>query len=194
VDEESNGITAIPGLLEMLRIAGAIVTIDAMGCQEGVARTVRGRKADDLPALKGNREHRFERVVASFEGACAHGRRAGGIRDHREWSEGQGRDEGRRCWATSDLDRLGGRGRWPDLRSVALIESERFIGDTLAVEERYDLSRPPADAALLNESARSHWAVEDPLHWVWDVTSHGDRSRIKKEDAPADFGLLRRLA
>jgi len=103
VDEKSNEITAIPKLLKMLEIAGAIVTIDAMGCQKEIARTIRGRKADYLLALKGNHEHLFEQVVAFFEGACAHGRKEGGIRYHRAWSKGHGRDECRRCWATSDV-------------------------------------------------------------------------------------------
>jgi len=193
VDEKSNEITAIPVLLKTLEITGAIVTIDAMGCQKEIARTIRGRRADYLLALKGNHEHLFEQVVAFFEGACAHGRKGGGIRHHREWSEGHGRDECRR-WATSDLSRLEGRQEWADLRSVVLIESERFIGETLTVEERYYLSSLPADAKLLNEAARSHWSVENALHWVLDVTFQEDRSRIKKENAPENFGLLRRLA
>jgi predicted transposase YbfD/YdcC len=194
VDEKSNEITAIPKLLKMLEIAGAIVTIDAMGCQKEIARTIRGRKADYVLALKANHEHLYEQVVAFFDGACAHGRKEQGIRYHREWSRGHGRDECRRCWATSDLSWLEGREEWADLRSVVLIESERFIGDTLTVEERYYLSSLPADARLLNEAVRSHWGVENSRHWVLDVTFHEDSSRIKKENAPENFGLLRRLA
>jgi predicted transposase YbfD/YdcC len=194
VDEKSNEITAIPELLKVLELSGAIVTIDAMGCQKEIARTIRGGGADYLLALQGNHEHLHEQVVAFFEGACAHGRKEQGIRYHREWSHGHGRGECRRCWATSDLDWLEGREEWTDLRSVVLIESERFIGDSLAVEERYYLSSLPADAKLLSESIRSHWAVENSLHWVLDVTFGEDRSRIRKENAPENFGLLRRLA
>src|SRR3954449_3963911 len=80
VDEKSNEITAIPVLLKMLSISGAIVTIDAMGCQKEIARTIRGREADYVLALKANHERLFEQVVAFFEGACAHGRKGGGIR------------------------------------------------------------------------------------------------------------------
>jgi predicted transposase YbfD/YdcC len=75
-----------------------------------------------------------------------------------------------------------------------MIEAERFIGDSLAVETRYYLSSLPADAKLLNETVRSHWGVENALHWVLDVTFGEDRSRIRKENAPENFGLLRRLA
>jgi predicted transposase YbfD/YdcC len=194
VDEKSNEITAIPKLLKMLEIAGAIVTIDAMGCQKEIARAIREREADYLLALKGNHERLFKQVVAFFDGARAHGRKGGGIRYHREWSQGHGRDECRRCWATSDLSWLEGRQEWTDLRSVVLVESERFIGESLAVEERYYLSSLPADAKLLNQAARAHWTVENSLHRVLDVTFHEDSSRIRKENAPENLGLPRRLA
>ena len=117
VDEKSNEITAIPKLLKLLEISGAIVTIDAMGCQKEIARTIRERTADYVLALKANHEHLYEQVVAFFDRACAHGRKADGIRYHREWDQGHGRDECRRCWVTSDLDWLVGREQWEGLRS-----------------------------------------------------------------------------
>src|SRR4051794_1527305 len=118
VDDKSNEITAIPKLLEMLGIAGAIVTIDAMGCQKEIARTIRGREADYILALKANHQRLFEQVVAFWAGSCAHGRKGDGLRYHREWSKGHGRDEARRCWATSDLSWLEGREEWAGLKSV----------------------------------------------------------------------------
>jgi predicted transposase YbfD/YdcC len=194
VDEKSNEITAIPVLLKMLEISGAIVTIDAMGCQKEIARTIRGRKADYVLALKANHERLFEQVVAFWDGACARLRKGPDIRYHRAWFKGHGRDEARRCWATSDLDWLEGREEWKDLKSVVMVEAERFIGDSLSVETRYYLSSLGNDAELLNGAVRSHWGVEDSLHWVLDVTFDEDRSRIRKENAPENFGLLRRLA
>ena len=195
VDEKSNEITAIPELLKVLELSGAIVTIDAMGCQKEIARTIRGEGADYLLALKANHEHLHEQVVAFWEEAYRRGFKGYEVMSyHRQWNEGHGRFEARRCWATSDLSWLGGREEWDGLRSVVFIESERFVGDSLAVEERYYLSSPPADAKLLNEAARSHWAVENSLHWVLDVTFDEDRSRIRKENAPENFGLMRRLA
>ncbi|WP_152054367.1 ISAs1 family transposase [Tautonia marina] len=113
---------------------------------------------------------------------------------HRQWNESHGRFEARRCWATSDLSWLEGREHWDGLQSVVLVESDRFVGDSLSVERRYDLSSLPVDAKLLNEAARSHGAVENSLPWVLDVTFDEDRSRIRKENAPENFGLLRRLA
>jgi predicted transposase YbfD/YdcC len=194
VDEKSNEITAIPVLLKMLSISGAIVTIDAMGCQKEIARTIRGREADSILALKANHERLFEQVVAFWDRACARLMKGPDIGYDREWSEGHGRTEARRCWATSDLDWLEGREEWKDLKSVVFIESERFIGESLSVETRYYLSSLPNDARLLNQAVRSHWGVENSLHWVLDVTFDEDRSRIKKENAPENFGLLRRLA
>jgi predicted transposase YbfD/YdcC len=194
VDEKSNEITAIPVLLKTLAITGAIVTIDAMGCQKEIARTIRGREADYILALKANHERLFEQVVGFWDGACARLMKGPDIGYHREWSEGHGRDEFRRCWATSDLSWLEGREEWKDLKSVVMVEAERFIGDKLSVETRYYISSLENDARLLNESVRSHWGVENSLHWVLDVTFQEDRSRIKKENAPENFGLLRRLA
>jgi predicted transposase YbfD/YdcC len=194
VDQKSNEITAIPVLLKMLSISGAIVTIDAMGCQKEIAHTIRDRKADYILALKANHERLFEQVVAFWEAGYARRMKGPDIRYHRQWNESHGRFEARRCWATSDLDWLEGREEWKDLKSVVFIESERFIGDSLSVETRYYLSSLPNDAKLLNEAIRSHWGVENSLHWVLDVTFQEDRSRIKKENAPENFGLLRRLA
>jgi predicted transposase YbfD/YdcC len=194
VDEKSNEITAIPKLLRMLEISGAIVTIDAMGCQKEIARTIRGRKADYILALKANHERLFEQVVAFWEAGYSRRMKGPDIRYHRQWNESHGRFEARRCWAASDLDWLEGRAEWEGLRSVVFIESERFIGEALSVETRYYLSSLPNDAKVLNEAVRSHWGVENSLHWVLDMTFHEDRSRIKKENAPENFGLLRRLA
>jgi predicted transposase YbfD/YdcC len=194
VDQKPNEITAIPKLLKMLSISGAIVTIDAMGCRKEIARTIRDREADYILALKADHERLFEQVVGFWGGACARLMKGPDISYHREWSEGHGRDEFRRCWATSGLSWLEGREEWKDLKSVVMIEPERFIGDRLSVETRYYLSSLENDAKLLNESVRSHRDVENSLHWVLDVTFDEDRSRIRKENAPENFGLLRRLA
>jgi predicted transposase YbfD/YdcC len=194
VEEKSNEITAIPELLRMLEVSGAIVTIDAMGCQKEIAHTVREEGADYLLALKANHGHLFEQAVGFWDGACARMMEGPDIRHHRGWSQGHGREECRRCWATSDLSWLEGREAWDGLTSIVMIEAERFVGEALSVERRHYLSSLPADARLLNEAARSHWAVENSLHWVLDVTFQEDRSRIKKANAPENFGLLRRLA
>ena len=125
MDEKSDEITAIPKLLKMLEISGAIMTIDAMGCQKEFARTIGDRKADDILALKANHERLFEQVVAFWDGACARGMKEPDIAYHRQWNESHGRFEARRCRATSNLDWLEGREEWEGLKSVAFIESDR---------------------------------------------------------------------
>src|SRR5258707_168747 len=108
-----------------------LLDIVAMGCQKEIARTIRGREADYVLALKANHERLFEQVVAFWDRACARLMKGPDIRHHREWSKGHGRDEARRCWATSDLDWLEGREEWEGLKSVVMVEAERFIGDKL---------------------------------------------------------------
>jgi predicted transposase YbfD/YdcC len=190
VDEKSKEITAIPKLLRMLEITGAVVTIDAMGCQKGIARTIRERGADYVLALKANHERLFEQVVASVDGARARLMKGPDIRYHREWSEAHGRTERRRCWATTDLGWLVGRQEWEGLRTVVLIESERFVGDSLAEEERYYVSSLPADAKLLNEAIRSHWAVENGLHYEKDRWWYEDRHVCRRRGLAARFTAL----
>ncbi len=194
MDQKSNEVTAIPKLLKMLSISGAIVTIDAMGCQEEIARTIRGRKADDILALKADHERLFGQVVASWDRACGRLMKGPDLGHHRQWPEGRGRDELRRCWASSDLCWLEGWEGWEDLKSVVMVEAERFIGDSSSVETRSYLSGLENDAKPLNEAVRSHCGVGNSLHRVLDVTFDEDRSRIKKDNAPESFGLLRRLA
>src|SRR5512142_1714082 len=138
VDEKSNEITAIPELLKVLELSGAIVTIDAMGCQKEIARTIREEGADYVLALKANHEHLYDQVKAFWEGAYRRGFKGyEAMSYHRQWNESHGRFEARRCWATSDLSWSAGREDWPDLRTVVFVESARFVGDSLGVEERH---------------------------------------------------------
>ena len=146
----------------MLAISGALVTIDAMGCQKEIARKIRGRAADYVLAVKDNHERLFEQVVAFWDGACARLMKGPDIGYHREWSEGHGRNEARRCWATSDLAWLEGREEWEGLQSVVLIES-RAVHRRLA--ERGDAllhQQPAEDAGAADGAIRSHWGIEIP--------------------------------
>jgi predicted transposase YbfD/YdcC len=145
-------------------------------------------------ALKANHEHLHEQAVGFWEAAYRRGFKGLDVSYHRQWNESHGRFEARRCWATSDLSWLAGREEWPDLRCVAFVESERFVGESLSVEERYYLSSLPADANRLNEAVRSRWGVENSPHWVLDMTLDEDRCRVRKDNAPENFASLRRLA
>ncbi len=197
VADHANEIVALPQLLETLVLDGAIVTIDAIGCQTAVARTIVDGRADYVLALKGNQPATLRAVVDLFADA-----RATGF-DHlshdaaKTVDKGHGRLETRRCWAVSDaafLAYLDPAGRWPGLRSVVLVEAERRVATTTSREARYYLSSLPADAARLNAVIRAHWAIENQLHWVLDIAFREDESRVRAGHAAQNLAVLRRLA
>ena len=195
-DQKSNEITAIPALLRLLALEGCTVTIDAMGCQTAIAAQVVEQRADYVLALKDNHPTLHERVRLAF--ADARGATAEvALETAATLDKGHGRIERRRCWALGDpeyLAYLDPAGAWPGLRSVALIESERRIGDLVSREDRYYLSSLPPDAAVLGQAIREHWGVENRLHWVLDIAFREDDSRVRSGHAPETFGIVRHIA
>lgn len=197
VDEKSNEITAIPKLLELLEIKGCIVTIDAMGCQKEIARKVIERGGDYVLGLKGNQTKLHEDVKWFFEEI-----ERGGFGDleHRCYEsveKDHGRIETRRCWMveTDAIEWLGEQGHeWAGLKSLAAIESQRRTGGKVTSEIRYFISSLSGSAEQLALAARGHWGIENSLHWVLDVTMNEDRSRIRKDHAPENLSILRKIA
>lgn len=197
VDDKSNEITAIPELLQLLETKGCIVTIDAMGCQKAIAQAIVDKDCDYVLAVKGNQEHLHQEVIELF--ACA---AEDDFRDVQHdyckvTSKGHGRLEIRRCWTIFDPDFLRyirDRDRWPNLSSLALVEYERRQGERVTIERRYYISSLPGVAGQILTVVRSHWGVENSLHWVLDVAFAEDHSRIRKDNGPENFSLLRRIA
>jgi len=197
VADKSNEITAIPELLQLLDVRGCLVTIDAAGTQTKIAATILDRQADYLLALKKNQKGLAEDVQTLYEWAQSIGF-ADLQHDHaRTVSKGHGRVESRECWTISDPQFVGdlrqGR-KWKGLRSVAQIRAERRIGDTVTVETRYYISSLPGDARQVLAASRSHWEVENSLHWVLDVAMNEDACRVRQGNADANFAVLRHLA
>ena len=202
VDEKSNEITALPGLLKLLDIAGCIVTTDAMGCQKSVAEQVVAQRGDYVLAVKGNHPslHEDLKVVFAYvrknEGYRKDPARRGCFDYHDSIDKDHGRIEIRRCWTAQgrEIEWLWGKGEWTGLRSVCMVESERRIGDKVSIETRYFLSSLEGDAAKVARAVRLHWGIENGLHHVLDVSMGEDACGIWKDHGPENLATLRRFA
>jgi predicted transposase YbfD/YdcC len=200
-DAKSNEITAIPQLLAMLNLAGATVSIDAMGCQREIAAQIRRQGGHYLLAVKDNQPKLHEKVKGLLDGAIIESF-AGMQYDYFEETDaGHGRIETRRVWVTHDVKSLGQEllDLWDGLASVIVVESVRQdLGDLsgkLSTERRYYIaSHPGADARFIAAGIRQHWGVENGLHWCLDVSMNEDQSRIRVKHGAENFSRLRRIA
>jgi len=196
--DKSNEITAIPELLDALLLKGAIVTIDAMGCQRSIATRILAAGADYVLAVKENQPGLLARMRTSldalerFEGADGG---AAMVSEYREVDKGHGRIETRRCVASDILANLQFEPElWPGLRSVVMIESTRQIGPDVTTERRFYVSSLPPDAARIAHAVRSHWAIENSSHWILDMVFGEDQCRVRVDNAAQNLAILRRIA
>ena len=194
VAEKSNEIVAIPKLLEMMAIEGAIVTIDAMGCQRDIAQKIIDKKADYVLALKGNQGLLREDVELFVAEQKATGFKDTKISRDQTVDGDHGRIETRTVTVIHNVDWLQERHKWPGLKAVVIVESIREIGDKIERETRFYITSLVLLASLLGPIVRSHWAVENSLHWVMDMIFRDDECRIRTDHAPANFTTLKHMA
>lgn len=199
VDKKSNEITAIPKLLDSLTLSGAIVTIDAMGCQRDIAAKIIERKGHYCLAVKGNQEKLHEQLKAEFENAMSLDRAPKRLSTH-EVSDAEKKPHGRyerRTYHTMPAPKeLKESGDWKNLRSIGLTityrsDDPKDWGDG---EVRYFIMSFGSDAERFGSAVRQHWGIENSLHWVMDVTFREDESRIRKDHGAENVSWLRRLA
>lgn len=195
VDDKSNEIPAVPELLEMLKIEGCIVTLDALHCQTETAGAILEKHADYVLPVKENQPRLLEALQRLFDDP-----------EEMHWvecdffrtvEEGHGRIETRNCWTTSDpeyLEYIATLAEWRGLQSIAMVEAVRRVGEEATTTRRYFISSLKSNAKSVLYAVRSHWGIENDVHWILDVTFREDDSRIRRGNGAENFAVLRHIA
>lgn len=195
VDSKSNEIPAVPELLEMLEIEGCIVTLDALHCQTQTVETILEKQADYVLPVKENQPRLLEALQGLFDDP-----------QEMRWvecdsfetvSKGHGRVETRECWTTSDpeyLKYIATLADWRGLQSIAMVQAVRRLGEQTTTTRRYFISSLESDAQSILLAVRTHWGIENKVHWVLDITFREDDCRIRRGNGAENFAVLRHIA
>jgi predicted transposase YbfD/YdcC len=195
VDDKSNEITAIPQLLDRLEVAGCIVTIDAIGCQTKIVEKIIEKQADYVLPVKENQGKLYETLQQLFDNPAE--KRWVPCDYHKMVDKDHGRIEIRECWASSDADYLryiATLANWQNLRSIAVVQAERRIGEEKTVERRYFISSLEGKAKPLLRAVRGHWGIENKVHWILDIAFREDDCRVRTGNGAQNFAVLRHIA
>jgi predicted transposase YbfD/YdcC len=190
VSEKSNEITAIPQVLDMLAIQGHIVSIDAMGCQQKIAKKICDKGADYFLALKQNQGGLYEQVELFF-GSQKLLKTCDIVTRH---NKEHGRIESRTCYVTQDIAWVDKKEKWEKLKSLVMIESKRTIKGRETTEKRFFITSSSESAAVLLAASRAHWGIENSLHWVLDVIFREDERILWNRNLAQNEAIIRRLA
>jgi predicted transposase YbfD/YdcC len=193
-DAKSNEITAIPKLLELLDLHGALITIDAMGCQKDIAAQIVKQQGDYVLAVKGNQEHLMQDIQATVEKALDGDLGEGDVETYTKKETGHGRQEERTYTVVHNVEEIRDRSKWAKLTTVGMVYSEVTIGNDTTTEVRYFIGSRRMGARNYGKVLRKHWGIENNLHWQLDVSFGEDKSTIHHRNAGTNFAALRRIA
>lgn len=191
-DDKSNEITAIPDLLDWLDITGALVSLDAMGCQKEIAAKIVAGGGDYLLSVKGNQPHLLDDIerlaLAAMEQDYV------GLSQQEHEAFAHGRDEYRFCFVLKDLQSLRHVTEWPALKSVIVVVRERVVNGQASNETAYYISNRAGSAKMFQAAIRNHWGIENQCHWVLDVAFGEDDHRLASGNSPENLALVRKMA
>lgn len=193
VDQKSNEITAIPQLLELLDIAGDTVTIDAMGCQKEIAKTIVDKKANYVLQVKDNQPTLRQAISEAFIRFADGDYTEPSLRRFRTFDRDHGREETREYFIANVPADLPGAGDWTGLQSIGMVLRTRKEGDKISEEVAFYISSLEAKVKAFARAVRGHWSIETTLHWSLDVTFAEDQSRVRKDRGPENLAMIRRL-
>src|SRR3954469_16824264 len=194
VAEESNEITAIPKLLELLELAGAVVTIDAMGCQVEIAGKIVEKKADYVLPVKGNQPTSEAGIMGFFLKHMEDDFARVKVSRHETKEKGHGRQEHRTYYVCDVPEELPDRARWRGLKRIGVAISDTVRGGKSCDDVRYYILSKKLSARSFGAAVRGHWSIENSCHWQLDMSFGEDRCRIRKGHADANFAIVRRMA
>jgi len=193
VTDKSNEITVVPQLLDKLDIEGAIITADAMNTQTAIVSKVIEKKGDYVFCVKGN-QPTLHQEIQDFFARCEATAFPINHRYFETTDKGHGRIEIIRYWQTDELFSIESKGNWKGLATIGMVQAQRIVGDKIAKETRYFISSKSLDGEIFSSAVRSHWSIENSLHWCLDVSLEEDSCRIRAKNAAVNFSVLRKIA